>query len=84
MNKSEEARFYVSARGCKGYALLLGPFATYEQARARARARVPEALTIAQSNQHVWEELLEAMEQCGGLSFGVVEVDAACATIGQA
>ena len=80
MNKSEEARFYVSARGCKGYALLLGPFATYEQ----ARARVPEALSIAQSNQRVWEEILEAMEQCAGLSFGVVEVDAACANIGQA
>lgn len=69
-----QTNFYVAARGCNGYALLLGPFGSYET----ARARVPEVMGLAQERPEVWAELLEAAE-CGGLLFGVVEADCSMA-----
>lgn len=65
-----QSHFYVAARGCSGFALLLGPFATYDN----ARAKVQEAMGLAQGDPEVWAELLGAAE-CGGLFFGVVEAD---------
>lgn len=62
--------FYVTARGCKGSIALMGPFPTYEE----AREALPEAASLAQANPEIWEYLLVAMAECGGLHFGVTEL----------